>query len=45
MPINCHYNKKIGKIIDLLNQFEWLNALKRPKNFNVGFFSFAPNDK
>jgi len=32
MPINCHSNKKIGKIMNFLSQFEWLDALKwRPK--------------
>jgi len=44
MPINSHYNKKIGKIMNFLIQFEWLDALKWPKIFNVGFFSFGPKD-
>jgi len=31
MPLNCHYNKKIGKILNFLGQFEWIDALKWTK--------------
>jgi len=30
--------------MNFLTQFEWFNALKWPKNFNVGFFGFGPKD-
>jgi len=45
MPINCHYNQKFGKIMNFLSQLEWLDALKWPKNFNVGFLTFGPKAK
>jgi len=40
MPINCHYNKKIGEIMNYLSG----STPSSGKNFNVGFFSFGPKD-